>query len=481
MCVCVCDVDRYHSVRIDAVHYCEREAELAEKRKHRSFFERNGDPRDAPRQRLLLFARTVRARGNLGVLVQYLKMAYMTREGCKADLARTVSVLPNLQYVDLPEGFYSDEPSCNALKQELQARCPEIRKMKYVAGSEGSFALLATKRPWQSLEMLEITQLDVEPAVLVRVLGGLPTLHDLKITNLDWLDDTIFQSVPSLPAFPPLQKLSLENTPNLTAAGLLTYLSRLENSEVLSSLTLQRTGIAPSSLYLILSRAPYLTHLSITETVSRSFAIEPIPPLVSHSLVALHFEITSASTAAAHSMQQPSTSYYNYLAQSLHANGLPSLRALYVRDTEFPESLILVPPRPAFAAESDDGPRAPPGFNQPLDVYSKGLDELEWNFTSVSPPSVPGRRGSFTPQRPVSMYKLMEGGGMAGVGGLGPGGDRSSLPPGWAFGGEARRSVLVGNGFGGFLAVPADDEVRPGSSGWAGGVGKRGSRQDLWR
>lgn len=498
---------RYHSVRFEPVHYCEREGLLAEKRKHRSFFERNGDPQNVPRQRLLLFMKTVRDKGYLANLVQALKMAYMTREDCKADLARTVSVLPNLRYVDLPQGFFADELSCNMLKQELQARCPEIRKMKYAAGSEGSFTSLATRRHWTSLEILEISHLSIEPAILLHVTGSLPTLHEMKFANLSWLDDSIFQTVPGLPPFPPLQKLTLENIPNVTGMGLSTYLSRPETAAMFSSLTLLHTGILPSILHLILSQAPYLTELSITETVSRSFPIEPIPPLTSSSLTTLHYEITS--TPPHSSMQPPSPSHYNYLAQSLRCNGLPALRSLYVRDPDFPESLILAPPQPAFAQSdlpiSGGGAPKPTGFNHQIDVYSKGLDELEWNFTHVTPPSAPGRRGSYTPQRPISMYRLMESGALT-TASWGPGlsaGDRASLPPGWLMADEnvaggARRSVIVGNGFGGFLTVPVDADnagagagtgKRPGSSGgWShrGGSGRRGSegnssgKHDWW-
>ena len=40
-----------------------------------------------------------------------------------------------------------------------------------------------------------------------------------------------------------------------------------------------------------------------------------------------------------------------------------------------------------------------------------------------------------------------------------------------------RKSVIVGNGFGGFLAVPVDEEggSRPRSS-----AGEKGKRRDLW-
>lgn len=102
-----------------------------------------------------------------------------------------------------------------------------------------------------------------------------------------------------------------------------------------------------------------------------------------------------------------------------------------------------------------------PGLNQELQVYSKGLDEMEWNFSRVQPASR-GRRGSATAPRPISSYGLTENMGKA-----------------WGQQGGARKSVIVGNGFGGFLAIPADDG-RPSSS--AGEKGKkRVSEYDIWR
>lgn len=122
---------RYSHVRIDPVHYCELEVELAAKRKRRSFFDRNGDPIDAPQVRLNLLMNTVRQDPDLGDMVLSLRMPYMTREANKAEIARTVSVLPNLRYVDLPTGIFHDDQSCHALKQELMARCPDLRRMSY--------------------------------------------------------------------------------------------------------------------------------------------------------------------------------------------------------------------------------------------------------------------------------------------------------------------------------------------------------------
>ncbi|KAK6418207.1 hypothetical protein LTR95_017225, partial [Oleoguttula sp. CCFEE 5521] len=130
-------------------------------------------------------------------------------------------------------------------------------------------------------------------------------------------------------------------------------------------------------------------------------------------------------------------------------------------------------------------------FSQTLEVFSKGLDETEWLFTSVTPaPPSANRRGSvISGGRPLSAYSASRG-----------------LGPQWAqggFGGEARKSVIVGNGFGGFLAVPSEEVPRPmsregrwgsGESAWSGlkpppviggaeakGHARKGSKHDLWR
>jgi hypothetical protein len=92
----------------------------------------------------------------------------------------------------------------------------------------------------------------------------------------------------------------------------------------------------------------------------------------------------------------------------------------------------------------------PRGLHQPLEVFSKGLDEVEWAFTAYQPPPPShGRNGSGSTGRPQSAYGAARG-----------------LGPQWAqggFGGDARKSVIVGNGYGGFLALP-QEETRPRSS-----------------
>jgi hypothetical protein len=440
----------YQHVRIDPVHYCELEVELAAKRKHRSFFDRNGEPIDAPKTRLMLFMRTVRDSRRLADKVLSLRMPYMTREASKAELARTVSVLPNLRYVDLPAGFYGDDASSYTLKQELMARCPDIRRMRYARGAEGSFSRLPGSQLWVNLEFLELSDLQIEERTLRLVLHSFPALRSLKLEDLPWLGDAVFAPSPSLPPFPPLQQLTLHDIPDITANGLTAYLCIPQNRDTLKTLTVSNTGLLPQSLHMIFSRAPYLQHVSMVQDMQRSFPAENIPLLSSNSLRTMHYEITSECPS--YGRQPISASYYTYLMSSLLSHSLPTLRKLYVRDAGFPETLLLSPP-PCLYGGGESGPQpSKMGLKQPLSLYSKGMDELEWNYTEFDP-VMTGR--PMTPTRPASFHS-------------------AQLSPSW--GGDARRSMIVGNGFGGFLAVPVEEGRRRSSAG-----SKRESKLDLWR
>lgn len=384
-----------------------------------------------------------------------LRMPYMTREANKAGIARTVSVLPHLRYVDLPTGIFHDDQSCHALKQELMARCPDLRRMSYRHGAEGSFAQLPGAQLWSNLEVLELSGLQIEGSVLRFALASFPHLRSLTLEDLPLLDDSAVAPSKALPPFPAVEELTLRDIPNLTASGLAAIFAPPANRKSLLHLTLQSTGVSPAALYRLLDALPRLRGLSIVQSVARSFPVDQVRPLASRSLQSLHFEITPA-TSASFGMLPVSASYYSYLVTSLAANSLPALQELYVRDAAFPETLLLAPP-PRLFGGGENGPQQALGgvLAHPLNVYSKGIDELEWNFTPYEPPATRGRRDNTT--RPVSLHD-------------------AHLSRTW--GGDSRKSVLVGNGFGGFLAVPVE-EARPTSS--SGGGGKKDTRQDLWR
>lgn len=356
----------------------------------------------------------------------------MTREVCKADLARAVSALPHLRYVDLPDGFYNDDPSSNILKQELHARCGDIRQMKYAGGAEGSFQMLAQARQWPNLEALELLHLVVEPATIAEVLGSLKALRHVKFTSLQSLDDSIFGSMRMRP-FPRLTILEFQDV-NISARGLLSYLSYPESKQALRSLTLVNTGILLSELFQILAAAPSLTTLVVAENVSRALPRSQNPPLASRSLRILHYEISSANSSP-RGLSSPSDSYYSYLSSSIFSGSLPSLSHLYALSTSLP-TMLLPPPQPAYGNNSAYRP-VTTVISRPLRLFTKAVEELEWNLTLISPPTLADRRGSATTTRPMSLYH------------------ENQLSPQWRD--KVRESVMVGNGFGGFLAVPSED------------------------
>lgn len=488
-------------------------------------------PEDTAQARLRLFRRTVRDDPTrIGRVVQFLKVPYMLRESAHVELAQTIAVLPNLQYVDLPEGMFSDEPSYATLRLEVQARCPNIRKMTYVGGSERSFAQLASGRIWPRLEVLELNGLQLDPVTMRTVLASLANLRALKVTETHSLSDEVLAAGDGLPSLPPLEELVLKDTPQVTTAGLVNYLAWQETQQALKVLTLKDTGVRTSSLQEILTMASSLTTLALQAKIS-----EPFPPaansrpLTSRSLETLRYEISGTSTMGAYT--NLAAGYYTYLASSILADGLPRLRRLYVHDDSFPEQLQgLPPPNAAFAgghvrnssnssnnsstpptlrqhppAESDLlSPLAPPptlrrpisnvpptnrfSSNNPfaprvplspppphmLEIFTKSDELGKWNFARVDPFGGGGARrprGSSDARRPVSSYGLA-----ADVAGQG-----------WE-GGEARRSVMVGSGTGGFLAVPgemADAGGAPGggllSESWRPGSSGGESSRDLWR
>ncbi|PHH64952.1 hypothetical protein CDD81_3589 [Ophiocordyceps australis] len=479
----------YHSVRIDTVHYCKLEAFLAEKRKKKSRFEHNGIPEDPALARLRLFRRTVRDDPTrLGRLVRFLKTPYMIRESCHVELAQTIAVLPNLQYVDLPEGMFADEAKYATLRLEVQARCPSLRKMTYFHGSEQSFSALASGSTWAHLEVLELDHLEVDPLVLRAVLGTLLRLRALKVTDTPSFSDEVMAPDDVLPPLPALEELIIMEAPRMTSAGLVEYLSWTHTKRALRVLTLTNTGVQPWRLQEVLTMAPSLSTLAIKAKVSEPFPSAEGPmPLASQSLKTLRFEIGAMAGAGPYA----TPGYYSYVASSVLMGSLPKLRRIYVLDDGFPDKLSgMLPPsamftggraRPGSSSSSVSppslrlsplltGPHSPtqpyrrhmPSMSNPnvkrfssnnpfarrasgaqstthtLEVFAKHEDDDHWSFARVDagPGSALAPRG-----RPISGYGLT-----ADVAGQG-----------WTSG-EARRSVLIGNSMSGFLEVPGDQD-----------------------
>ncbi|KAI8622870.1 hypothetical protein F5Y19DRAFT_44591 [Xylariaceae sp. FL1651] len=488
----------YHSIRIDSVHYCEREIDLSERRKRKSRFDRNGVPEDTAGARLHLLCRTLRDDPTrLGKLVQYFKTPYMLRESSTPILARTIAVLPNLRYVDLPEGLFMDDPAHHTLKLEIQARCSGLRKMTYLAGSEHSLEALGRGNVWLHLEVLELGKINMDPAVLRQVLAMLQHLRALKASDCRMLDDDIFHYNDVLPALPALEELVLQDVPRVTANGLAAYLSRDDTKNSLKVLSLSNTGVHPATLHCVLANAPRIVTLSITEQVDSPLPSHgaPIPPMSNWSLETLRYEITASPATSPYA--STTAGYYNYLASSLFAGGLPRLATIYVRDQNFPDLLLgLPPPMPGFAgspqrpssassagmfntgsgslgslspsntggysnppprfssnnpfASAFNGPRGPGllSLNQTLEVFTKGDDDLDWGSTRMDPFDAygggsrdkrrHGRSGSSASGRPLSSYGL------------------SDVGAGWQASGGARMSIIQGDGNGRFLSVPGE-------------------------
>ncbi|KAJ4411728.1 hypothetical protein N0V85_003779 [Neurospora sp. IMI 360204] len=551
-CVAVCKRWRregvnllYYSIRLDQVHYCDREAELAEARKRKARFDRNGEPEDTAQARLRLLCRTLRDDPvRLGRIVEFFKTPYMLRESCRADLARTIAVTPNLKYVDLPEGLFADDPAFVTLRLEVQARLLHLRKMTYMAGAEHSLQMLATGKVWPNLEVLELVRVEVDPAILRRVLACLGNLRALKINDTPCVTDETLAWNDMLPPFPPVEELILTNVPNVTTEGLRGWLMDPNAQSRLRVLTLNGTGVYPWALQEFLPYAPKLKHLSVIDTVTQAVPSANgqyfAQTLSSTSIQTFHYEITAASSTPKYS--SITSSYYSFLAASLLSGGLPNLRALYVRDPNFPDLLLGLPtPSPGFAGAGMGRPSSSssnrgfgPGAGGSFHAHQGSLS----SFAPPTAPFVPGHRQFGSVSSVNSFSGFMQAGGgkqpptnrrfssnnpFANLAAPSPAGP-ANLPAKlevftkgdddttWSFvkvgGGHsganerrqsafgldadamgsagARRSVLIGGAGagGGFLALPAED---PGRSNRGGSVdrgtgfgGGSGGDEELW-
>ncbi|KAA8900754.1 hypothetical protein FN846DRAFT_899721 [Sphaerosporella brunnea] len=430
----------YTSIRLDSVHYCGLEDELQKRRNRGSFLKKKHEPpMEVPEMRMRLLYRTFQENERIAFTVQFFKMPYMTRETCRADLARLVSLTPELKYCDVPEGLFSDDSSCAGLKAILYARCPELRKMTWNTGCEKNFVDLWAQPPWRNLEVVILSSLHVENADLVRVLNSLPALHDLTLKSLPWISDAVFDATPNpFGIFPALSKLSIEDISSISLDGLKVYLQRPIIAASLTELTLISTSIPASSISELLAAAPSLESLTFNTTISRILPAPEPPRLKSRTLRTLRYELTP--DAATKSLSSPTPSYYSHLAISLLSGGLPSLTTLYVRDPTFSERLA--------------GHHST--LTHPLTIHTKSQDHLDWNNQLLKAVEwgnedllAPPTPGFVAQERPRS---------------------RGGEPPAW----------VKGHGRSGSVSSFSSVGLAPPSPGFAKKE-RRGSRQDIWR
>jgi hypothetical protein len=466
----------YTSIRVDSVHYCGLEDALQARRNRGSFFQKKHEaPMEVPEMRMRLLYRTFQENERIAFLVQYFKMPYMTRETCKADLARIVSLTPELRYCDVPEGMFSDEASCAGLKAILYSRCPELRKMTWSTGSEKNFVDLWEQPPWPKLEVVILSNLQVENADLVRILNSLPTLHDLTLRSLPWITDAIFDTTPNPSGiFPALSKLTIEDIDSISLDGLKLYLQRPIVAGSLTELSLNSTSIPAHSISDLLSAAPSLESLSFNATISRILPSPEPPHIKSRTLRTLRYELTS--DAGAKSLANPTPSYYAHLASSLLSSSLPALTTLYVRDPGFAERLA--------------GHHST--LSHPLTIHTKSQDHLDWSKFLITPPSrfsgqlevralweMPRNSlaADFSDPRMSGFLKAMEWGADEVLAPPSPGFRREEMGRPRSRGAE---SWAKGHDRGGSVSSFASIGLAPPSPGFAKRE-RRGSRQDIWR
>ncbi|KAF8460631.1 hypothetical protein BDZ91DRAFT_619968, partial [Kalaharituber pfeilii] len=324
----------YQNVRLEQVHYCELEEELWRRRNRRSFFSNgNTDSNEPVKTRMRLLYRTAQENEEIANMILYVKAPFWVREGCKQELTLLVSLLPNLRYVDLPQAVYVADHSCPLLST-LKSRSSQLRLMGWKGGSETSFMHAAADQPWKMLEIISLSSMKIDDTQLQTVLCTLPHLQSIKLEDMTYLTDALFDADETSMGFPQVKSLTIEECPNLTMKGIKQYLTIQSFSPILAELTLTNTGIIPDHLNSILSIAPVLKKLSITAAVSK-----PCPPvsqlrhISSTSLRELTYDISNDDSSKGLTAGAPS--YYTYLADSLCSGTLPSLRKMSVNEARF--------------------------------------------------------------------------------------------------------------------------------------------------
>ncbi|KAI5799256.1 hypothetical protein DFH27DRAFT_88853 [Peziza echinospora] len=329
----------YKNVRLEQVHYCDLEEELWRRRNRRSFFSNgNTDSNEPVKTRMRLLYRSIQENEAIAKTVEFVKAPFWVREGCKQELTLLVSLLPNLRYVDLPQAVFTADHSCPLLST-MKSRSWNIRVMGWRSGAETSFINSVHDQPWRKLEIISLASMKIDDLQLQSVLHTLPNLHTIKLEQMTYLTDALFDTEQSI-GFPLVKTLTIEECPNLTCAGLTRYLTvqRDMGHPTLESLTLTNTGFLPDQLNTLLALAPVLRVLSISAAVSRPcMPVAQIKHLTSSSLEEITYDITNSDSIKGLTLGAPS--YYTYLADSLCGGMLPRLRKMHVNEARFAQKL----------------------------------------------------------------------------------------------------------------------------------------------
>lgn len=369
----------YQNIRLEQVHYCELEEELWRRRTRRSFFSNgNTDSNEPVKTRMRLLYRTIQENEAIANTVLYLKAPFWVREGCKQELTHLVSLLPNLCYLDLPLAVYTADYSCPLLST-LKSRSSQLRLMGWKAGAEQSFMHIGLDQPWKMLEVISLSNMKLDDTQLQSVLITLPNLRSVKLEEMAYLTDALFDSSSLSMGFPQIKSLSIQECPKLTIAGIKQYLQGQSFEPTLEELALTNSGFIPDQLNSILSIAPVLRVLSITCAVSRPcLPVNQLGNLSSTSLRELTYDIVNSDSSTGLTAGAPS--YYQYLADSLCSGSLPNLKEMHVNEARFSVRLGKYTPRQKDGSTFSSLRVTPHSSEQKVNVYCKGHTEMTWKW-----------------------------------------------------------------------------------------------------
>jgi hypothetical protein len=279
-----------------------------------------------------LLTNALRENPSLAAVVEYIKLAYNFREYHRGHTARLAQTCPNVRFVDVGDSFYQASQDTELLRSELEVNCSRLSMMKFSKGSAGYFHRLANRNPWKFLETLTLEDIKVDQQTFRKVIAALPALYKLVLHSLEGVSDEVFTVAAGVPDFPAIPEIEFHDMPEITAAGLVKYLSGHVASPAVKTLTLRYTGVEIETLHYLLAATSRLRSLTIIDRVEKPLPLKQPPIIRSSSLQTLHYEIKEDAYDAP--VAHPAESYHAYLANSILGGGLPELVTIYTLDQQ---------------------------------------------------------------------------------------------------------------------------------------------------